>query len=74
MRCDIYNGILSGLLAGVVFGIMMQMMNAPTPEGGADADDGNGRDGRALRQHCDPPSQARWTEFEPLVQCGANSH
>ena len=34
MRCDIYNGILSGLLAGIVFGIMMQMMNAPTPEGG----------------------------------------
>lgn len=34
MRCDIYNGIVSGLLAGAVFGIMMQMMTAPTPEGG----------------------------------------
>jgi len=34
MRSDIYNGIVSGLVAGVVFGIMMQMMNAPTPEGG----------------------------------------
>ena len=34
MRCDINNGIVSGLLAGVVFGIMMQMINAPTPEGG----------------------------------------
>ncbi|MBI4526331.1 MAG: hypothetical protein HY695_21235, partial [Deltaproteobacteria bacterium] len=27
-------GIVAGLLGGVVFGIMMQMMNAPTPEGG----------------------------------------
>jgi len=70
MRCDIYNGILSGLLAGTVFGIMMQMMNAPTPEGGQMPMMAS--DGRALRQHCDPPSQARWTE--PLVQCGANSH
>jgi hypothetical protein len=34
MRSDISNGIVSGLVAGVVFGIMMQMMNAPTPEGG----------------------------------------
>src|ERR671936_2956615 len=34
MRSDISNGIISGLVAGVVFGIMMQMMNAPTPEGG----------------------------------------
>ena len=34
MRSDIRNGIISGLVAGVVFGIMMQMMNAPTPEGG----------------------------------------
>jgi hypothetical protein len=34
MRSDIINGIAAGLLGGVVFGIMMQMMNAPTPEGG----------------------------------------
>lgn len=34
MRSDINNGIVAGLLGGVVFGIMMQMMNAPTPEGG----------------------------------------
>src|ERR671914_442618 len=34
MRSDISNGIISGLVAGVVFGIMMQMMTAPTPEGG----------------------------------------
>ncbi|MBI3049950.1 MAG: hypothetical protein HYY76_16745 [Acidobacteria bacterium] len=27
-------GIVGGLVAGVVFGIMMQMMTAPTPEGG----------------------------------------
>ena len=34
MRSDINNGIAAGLVAGVVFGIMMQMMTAPTPEGG----------------------------------------
>jgi hypothetical protein len=34
MRSDIINGIAAGLLGGLVFGIMMQMMNAPTPEGG----------------------------------------
>src|SRR6266508_3365584 len=34
MRSDIGNGIAAGLLGGLVFGIMMQMMNAPTPEGG----------------------------------------
>ena len=34
MRSDINNGIVAGLVGGVVFGIMMQMMNAPTPEGG----------------------------------------
>ena len=33
MHSDIRNGIASGLVGGVVFGIMMQMMNAPTPEG-----------------------------------------
>ena len=26
--------VIAGLLAGVVFGMMMQMMNAPTPDGG----------------------------------------
>src|ERR687897_787299 len=30
----IRNGILAGLLAGLVFGVMMQMMTAPTPDGG----------------------------------------
>ena len=34
MRSDVSNGIVSGLVGGVVFGVMMQMMNAPTPEGG----------------------------------------
>jgi hypothetical protein len=34
MRSDINNGIVAGLLGGVFFGIMMQMMTAPTPEGG----------------------------------------
>ena len=34
MHSDIRNGIVSGLVGGVIFGIMMQMMNAPTPEGG----------------------------------------
>ena len=34
MRSDISDGIVSGLVGGVVFGIMMQMMNAPTPEAG----------------------------------------
>jgi len=34
MRTDIVNGILSGLLGGIVFGIMMQMMTAPTSDGG----------------------------------------
>ena len=36
MRSDISNGIAAGLLGGVVFGIMMQMMNAPTPDGGCE--------------------------------------
>ena len=27
-------GAIAGLLAGVVFGVMMQMMRAPTPDGG----------------------------------------
>jgi hypothetical protein len=34
MRSDISNGIVAGLLGGVFFGIVMQMMTAPTPEGG----------------------------------------
>lgn len=34
MRSNIVNGIWSGLLGGVIFGIMMQMMTAPTPDGG----------------------------------------
>lgn len=34
MGSDINNGIAAGLVGGVVFGIMMQMMNAPTPDGG----------------------------------------
>jgi uncharacterized membrane protein YagU involved in acid resistance len=34
MQSKIAAGAVAGLLAGVVFGIMMQMMSAPTPEGG----------------------------------------
>jgi hypothetical protein len=34
MRSDIGSGIIAGLIGGVFFGIMMQMMNAPTPQGG----------------------------------------
>jgi hypothetical protein len=34
MRSDISNGIGAGLMGGVIFGIMMQMMTAPTPDGG----------------------------------------
>jgi hypothetical protein len=34
MGSDVNNGIMSGLVGGVIFGIMMQMMSAPTPEGG----------------------------------------
>ncbi len=51
MHSDINNGIVAGLVGGIVFGIMMQMMNAPTPRGRADADDGHGGHGSALRQH-----------------------
>jgi hypothetical protein len=35
MGSKIKNGVLAGLVGGIVFGIMMQMMNAPTPEGGS---------------------------------------
>jgi len=34
MGSDVNNGIVAGLMGGIVFGIMMQMMTAPTPEGG----------------------------------------
>lgn len=34
MRSDITNGVVSGLVGGVLFGIMMQLMTAPTPDGG----------------------------------------
>ena len=34
MRSDIGSGIAAGLAGGVIFGIVMQMMNAPTPQGG----------------------------------------
>jgi hypothetical protein len=34
MQSRIGAGVVAGLIAGLVFGIMMQMMNAPTPEGG----------------------------------------
>ena len=34
MRSNINNGIVAGLVGGVVFGIMMQLMSAPTPDGG----------------------------------------
>lgn len=34
MRSDVANGIVSGLVGGIIFGIMMQMMTAPTLEGG----------------------------------------
>lgn len=35
MRTRILAGAGAGLIAGVVFGIMMQMMSAPTPDGGS---------------------------------------
>lgn len=34
MSSRVVPGIVGGLAAGVVFGIMMQMMTAPTPDGG----------------------------------------
>ena len=34
MHNEIANGIVAGLIGGIIFGIMMQMMTAPTPEGG----------------------------------------
>lgn len=50
MGSDVNNGIVSGLVGGIVFGIMMQMMTAPTPEGGQ-MPDGNGCQSSALRQY-----------------------
>ena len=34
MRSRLGAGIVAGLIAGVVFGVVMQVMTAPTPEGG----------------------------------------
>ena len=34
MQSRIGAGVIAGLIAGLAFGAMMQMMNAPTPEGG----------------------------------------
>jgi len=34
MQSRLFAGIVAGLIAGVVFGVMMQMMTAPTPQGG----------------------------------------
>jgi hypothetical protein len=34
MRSRILAGIIAGVVAGVVFGVMMQMMSAPTADGG----------------------------------------
>jgi hypothetical protein len=34
MRSRITAGIVAGLIGGLVFGLMMQMMTAPTPDGG----------------------------------------
>lgn len=34
MRSKLLPGAVAGALAGIVFGILMQMMSAPTPEGG----------------------------------------
>jgi hypothetical protein len=34
MRSRIFAGAVAGVVAGVVFGLMMQMMSAPTPDGG----------------------------------------
>jgi hypothetical protein len=35
MSSRLWPGALAGLAAGVVFGVMMQMMQAPTPDGGS---------------------------------------
>ena len=35
MRTRVFAGAVAGIAAGLVFGVMMQMMSAPTPDGGA---------------------------------------
>ncbi len=35
MRSKVTAGIVAGLIGGFVFGFIMQMMSAPTPEGGS---------------------------------------
>jgi hypothetical protein len=35
MQSRIVAGALAGIAAGIVFGVLMQMMEAPTPEGGS---------------------------------------
>jgi uncharacterized membrane protein YagU involved in acid resistance len=35
MRSKLVAGAIAGIAAGIVFGAMMQMMSAPTPEGGS---------------------------------------
>lgn len=35
MRARVLAGAAAGLIGGLVFGIMMQMMSAPTPDGGS---------------------------------------
>jgi hypothetical protein len=34
MRSKIVAGVLAGLIGGIVFGVIMQLMSAPTPDGG----------------------------------------
>ncbi len=35
MQSRISNGAIAGIAGGLVFGVMMQMMSAPTPDGGS---------------------------------------
>ena len=35
MRSRLIDGAIAGVVGGLVFGLMMQMMKAPTPEGGS---------------------------------------
>jgi uncharacterized membrane protein YagU involved in acid resistance len=35
MNSKLMNGAVAGIAGGVIFGLMMQMMNAPTPDGGS---------------------------------------
>ncbi len=34
MKSNLWSGVIAGIAAGLVFGVMMQMMMAPTPDGG----------------------------------------